>query len=157
MKRAVFSLAGVVVLVMLARVEGFACTCGLPPMNSPLKRQVRAAPGESRAVFSGKVLEVRGDPQTLFVLVRLRVERVWKGAPRAEARIFTGRGGGDCGYQFEVGESYLVYAYRWREGELGTNICQRTAKLSEAAKDLQILGKGRSAPRRPAGKGAGRL
>jgi hypothetical protein len=54
MKRALFSLAGVVVLVMLARVEGFACTCGLPPMNSPLKRQVRAALGESRSEETGE-------------------------------------------------------------------------------------------------------
>src|SRR5688500_11946069 len=157
MKRAVFSLAGVVVLVMLARVDGFACTCGVPNPNQSLKRQVRAALSESRAVFSGRVLEVADDPQTLSVMVRLRVERSWKGVTRGEVRLVTGRGGGDCGYRFEVGESYLVYAYGPRASELSTNICQRTAKLSEAAKDLQVLGKGRGVPRRPAGKGAGGL
>ena len=157
MKRALFSLVGVVVLVMLARVEGFACTCGVPNLNQSLKRQVRAALSESRAVFSGRVLEVKDDPEAFGVLVKLRVERYWKGSPPSEVRLSTGRGGGDCGYRFEVGGSYLVYAYGSGAGGLGTNICQRTARLSEAAKDLQVLGKGRGVLRRPAGKGAGGL
>ena len=155
MKRALLSLVGVAVLLLLARVEGFACTCALPFPNSPLQKQVRVALRESRAVFSGKVLEVTEDPQTLHVAVRLRVERVWKGSPREVVRIFTGRGGGDCGYQFEVGQSYLVYAYKWRETELGTNICQRTAKLSEASGDLRVLGRGKGVPRPPRWKGTG--
>ena len=154
MKRVVFSLVGVVVLVMLARVEGFACTCASPYPTPSLKTQVRTALSEARAVFSGKVLEVTDDPQALSVVVRLRVERVWKGSPGREVRLVTGRGGGDCGYSFEVGGSYLVYAYESGAGGLGTNICQRTARLSEAAKDLQVLGKGRGAARQPVRKGA---
>ena len=157
MKRALFSSVGIVVLIMLARADGFACTCALPYPMPSLKTQVRTALTEARAVFSGKVLEVKDDPQALSVVVRLRVERVWKGSPRGEVRLVTGRGGGDCGYRFEVGGSYLVYAYGSGAGGLGTNICQRTARLSEAAKDLQVLGKGRGVPRRPAGKGAGGL
>jgi hypothetical protein len=155
MKRALLSLVGVVALLLLAGVEGFACTCALPFPNPPLQKQVRTALNESRAVFSGKVLEVTEDPQTFYVTVRLRVERVWKGSPREDVRIFTGRGGGDCGYRFEVGRSYLVYAYKWREGELGTNICQRTAKLSEASGDLRVLGRGKGMPRQSGGKGTG--
>lgn len=150
-------MAGVVVLVMLARVEGFACTCGAPNPNQSLKRQVTAALSESRAVFSGRVLEVTDNPEAFGVVVKLRVERHWKGSPPLEVRLFTGRGGGDCGYRFEVGERYLVYAYGPRASELSTNICQRTAKLSEAAKDLRVLGKGRGVPRRPVRKGAGGL
>lgn len=155
MKRSLLSLVGVAALLLLARVEGFACTCALPFPNTPLRKRVGVALKESRAVFSGKVLEVMEDPQTLHVAVRLRVERVWKGSPRAEVRILTGRGGGDCGYQFEVGQSYLVYAYKWREAELGTNICQRTAKLSEASGDLRVLGRGKGVPRQSRGKGRG--
>ena len=155
MKRSLLSLAGVAALLLLAEVEDFACTCALPFPKPPLQKQVRVALNESRAVFSGKVLEVTEDPQTPHVTVRLSVERVWKGSPREEVRILTGRGGGDCGYQFEVGQSYLVYAYRWREGELGTNICQRTAKLSEASGDLRVLGRSKGVPRQSRGKGAG--
>lgn len=156
MKRALFSTVGVVALVMLACVDGFACTCAAPDPGLPLKRQVGMALNESRAVFSGKVLEVREDAQTLSVVVRLRVERFWKGSPTREVRIMTGRGGGDCGYHFEVGESYLVYAHGAGDGSLSTNICQRTARLSEASKDLRVLGRGRGVPRRWGGKASGR-
>jgi hypothetical protein len=75
------------------------------------------------------------------VLVRFRVESVWKGKAFQEVTIFTGQGGGDCGYRFEVGESYLVYAYGSNEN-LSTNICQRTAPRS-ADGDMKLLGKGK--------------
>ena len=153
MKRALFSAFGVVALILLASVDGFACTCAVPEPGLPLKRQVRMALNESRAVFSGKVLEVKEDPETLSVVVRLRVERFWKGSPPGEVHVVTGRGGGDCGYHFEVGESYLVYAHKTGEGGLGTNICQRTARLSDASKDLQALGRGSVVPRRSRGTG----
>ena len=153
MKRALFLTVGVIVLVMLACVDAFACTCSLPDSGLSLKRQVSMALNESRAVFSGKVLEVREDAQTFSLVVRLRVERFWKGSPKGEVRVFTWRGGGDCGYRFEVGESYLVYAHGAGDGSLSTNICQRTARLSEASKDLRALGRGRAVPRRSRGTG----
>jgi hypothetical protein len=40
--------------------------------------------------------------------------------------IETGLGGGDCGYAFERGVEYLVYAHRTRAGGLGTGTCSRT-------------------------------
>ena len=157
MKRAVFTAFGVVALLTLARAEVYACTCAVPDPGLPLKRQVRMALNESRAVFSGRVIEVKEDPQAASVVVRLRVERFWKGSPPGEVSVVTGLGGGDCGYRFEVGQSYLVYAHASGGGGLGTNICQRTARLSEASKDLRVLGRGRVAPRPGGGRGEGRL
>jgi hypothetical protein len=57
--------------------------------------------------------------------------------------VVTGRGGGDCGYRFEVGARYLVFAYG-DDAKLETNICQRTKELAQAAEDLKLLGKGKS-------------
>jgi hypothetical protein len=54
--------------------------------------------------------------------------------------VFTGSGGGDCGFPFRRGESYLVYASANTDGWLGTGICGRTAELSRAAADLRELG-----------------
>jgi hypothetical protein len=71
------------------------------------------------------------------------VEKLWKGVLPEEISIVTGRGNGDCGYRFEVGGSYLVYAYGSDESSLSTNICQRTAKLSVAQADLKVLGRGK--------------
>lgn len=46
--------------------------------------------------------------------------------PGAEAVVYTGSGGGDCGYPFVVGTSYLVYAGVGSDGRLSTSICSGT-------------------------------
>jgi hypothetical protein len=43
-----------------------------------------------------------------------------------EAVVYTGSGGGDCGYPFVVGTSYLVYAGVGSDGRLSTGICNGT-------------------------------
>ena len=133
-------LAGVVLL--LASPAVFACTC-LPHAGEPIQKVVAKARNESRAVFSGTVVAIDRKPGDLSVAVRFEVEKFWKGALKKEVTVFTGIGGGDCGYVFEVGQRYLVYAYTHNETGLGTNICQRTASLIDAAKDLKALGKGK--------------
>jgi hypothetical protein len=50
----------------------------------------------------------------------------------------TGNGGGDCGYPFKVGQSYLVYAYE-KSNKLHASLCSRTRLLSEASEDLLYL------------------
>ena len=144
MGRVLLNFLGVAGFVLLASSAGLACTCALPPTSSSIEWQVGAARKEAQAVFSGEVVGVSEGPQDSFnVVVRLRVKRSWKGSRADEVSIVTGRGGGDCGYPFEVGGSYLVYAYAPKGGSLGTNICRRTARLADAGADLKVLGKGR--------------
>lgn len=72
--------------------------------------------------------------------VTLTVERAWKGASdSASLTILTGTGGGDCGYPFVVGESYLVYASPTSVGLPSTTICHRTRPVSDAQLDIQAL------------------
>jgi hypothetical protein len=130
------------VVLLLAAQAGYACDCGLPSAGKPLKQVVARARKKSMAVFSGTVVAIDRKPGDLYVTVRFKIEEFWKGALNKEAAVFTGHGGGDCGYKFEVGQRYLVYAYRYNDTELGTNICQRTADWIEAAEDLKVLGKG---------------
>lgn len=54
--------------------------------------------------------------------------------------VLTGMGGGDCGFPFRRGKSYLVYAYRTGDGSLDVRICGRTRDLTHAAADLRELG-----------------
>jgi len=143
MKRIALSMLGVTALLAFTQTNGLACTCDLPLAKSSLSQQVKQARKQSRAVFSGKVLEIIANPQTFYVEVKLKVESSWKGNLPAEVTVFTGRGGGDCGFHFEVSESYLIYAYGSGNGSLGTNICQRTAGISGAGLDLKILGRGK--------------
>jgi hypothetical protein len=70
--------------------------------------------------------------------VRFRVLERWRERAGATVELTTGAGGGDCGYTFEKGVSYLVFASA-RAGALTTGICSRTRKLTDAAEDLAYL------------------
>lgn len=96
------------------------------------------------AVFAGTVtaisdLDGTGDDR-LFErrLVRFATQRAFRGVEGTTVDVFTGMGGGDCGYAFKTGEQYLVYASR-RQGRLTTGICSRTRPLAEAAEDLKFI------------------
>jgi hypothetical protein len=129
-----------VVVISLATRAGLACECRGPRTGATLKQVVIEARNKSKAVFSGTVVAITKKPGDFYVAVRFKIEESWKGTLSKEATVFTGQGGGDCGYKFEVGQRYLVYAYRYKDADLGTNICQRTASLIEAAEDLKVLG-----------------
>jgi hypothetical protein len=141
MNRNLVLMIGIATLVGFSQIEARACTCDLPRGNLTLRQQVKKAQKHSQAVFLGNVIQILQKPESYGVLVRFRVENAWKGKLTQEVTVFTGHGGGDCGYRFEVGESYLVYAYGSNE-RLSTNICQRTAPRSEGG-DIKLLGKGK--------------
>jgi len=55
-----------------------------------------------------------------------------------EVTVWTGQG--DCGIDFQAGETYLVYAGNDEEtGKLETSVCYRTRRLSDAGSDLAYL------------------
>lgn len=141
MKRAILFLLMLAAITTSSVVDAFACTCGLPLRNVSLKQQVIEARKKSKAVFSGQVVEITANPGVYYIVVKLKVEKTWKSILGEDVSIVTGRGGGDCGFPFTVGETYLVYAYGSGKHKLGTNICQRTATIKEAAEDVKILEK----------------
>jgi hypothetical protein len=77
------------------------------------------------------------DARRVFALA---VGRVFTGSIIGkQTDIATGNGGGDCGYEFEVGRTYLVYASRDTAGILSTHLCTRTKLLDDAKDDLTYL------------------
>src|SRR5687767_8356912 len=103
MKRLLTLAIALAALVGFSWIEARACTCAFPLSNLSLKQQALIAQKQSRAVFLGKVVEVvefEQKPEAYLVSVKLLVERVWKGKVSRRVTIFTGRGGGDCGYHF---------------------------------------------------------
>jgi protocatechuate 3,4-dioxygenase beta subunit len=127
--------ASLITMLLLLAAPAKACSCIVP--GPPCQ-----AYGKSSAVFSGQVLEIvpfeaGGYPQKL---VRFSVSEAFRGMSGSAAEIATGNGGGDCGYPFRVGESYLVYAYRApQDNRLYAGICSRTGPLSEASEDLEYI------------------
>lgn len=113
----------------------FACSCAKP--GTPTQ-ELKI----STAVFSGKVIQI-SEVKIGNLLpkrkVKFNVENSWKAITQKTVSVLTGFGEGDCGFKFEKGESYLVYA-RGSKDALSTSTCGRTKKLAEAREDLSELG-----------------
>jgi hypothetical protein len=108
----------------------YACKCDWPPsVEQELKR--------SKAVFSGKVIDINNEKNNRKIL--FEVDEAWKGV--SETQIILTDEHSSCSLNFFEGESYLVYAYEF-QGDLTTNICDRTIDLRSAEEDLATLGKG---------------
>ncbi len=118
------------VLALLGADAALACSCA--PLPEPQQARDQAA-----AVFTGTVLGITQEGN--LRLVRLRVEESWKGVRCGEVTVTTGLGDADCGYAFQEGQSYLIYADK-QQGKLSTNICTRTKPTAEAGEDLAALG-----------------
>ncbi|WOV88525.1 hypothetical protein QWT69_05265 [Sporosarcina oncorhynchi] len=132
----------IVVTVFLWRpIDAAACSCVMPPPPEQ-------ALNDATAVFSGEVIDISDNVKVINgygKTIRFKVDESWKGIDNGEVAINTGHGGGDCGFQFEVGQSYLVYAVKsdmYAPNTLSTTICNRTVQLANANDDLTALGEG---------------
>lgn len=139
---ATLRLIGLVSLVIILSVEpADACDCvGEPPPCEAFSA--------ATAVFVGEVLDAaqqkedKNEDGTTTVYdvgsIRFQVTEAFSGVTSSIVVISSGTGGGDCGYWFKRGESYLVYAFGEPE-RLSTSFCTRTAPTSDAAEDLAFL------------------
>ncbi len=116
-----------------------ACSCAF---SGPPCRAV----ADATAVFVGKVIGIdnakvaEGGYEFYGRRVRFEIVEAFTGVSGSNAEVYTGYGGGDCGYGFRSGRTYLVYAYREaKSSRLTTGICSRTRPLSEAEEDLTYL------------------
>ena len=133
----------VAVAVLLGvQVSGLACSCVPPP---PPAEALEA----SSAVFAGIVLDVEDhsiiEPTAVTFgdrVVTFRVLRYWKGVDSRIVQVTTSGSGASCGYPFQEGRNYLVYAHG--ESDLVVSLCSRTRRLKDAREDLDALGPGTS-------------
>lgn len=109
-----------------------ACSC--LPLPSPAR-----AFAEADAVFLGKVLSFEAIPASHQRRAHLAVLQIWKGNKSAADTLYTPFDEAGCGYDFRVGETYLIYAFQYGEEPLSTNLCTRTRHASRAAEDLSYL------------------
>jgi hypothetical protein len=108
--------------------------CSCKPIPPPCHEYSNAS-----AVFVGLVTSI-SPIKGAMNLVRLTLERAYKGVDGEDVELETGSHQAACGYGFADGQRYLVYAYRSPEdGRLSTNSCTRTCPLSCADEDLEYL------------------
>ena len=116
-------IAAVILGLMLSPAPVFGCTCAAPPPEVKTASELAAW--------------TRTDAEVLHS---------YRGDKQKPMRLSTGLGGGDCGFDFEVGKQYLVYAFKDEAGELSTNICTRTTRLEKSRGYSRYLRGKRVAP-----------
>jgi hypothetical protein len=127
---ALLALFALTTTLVLVPNRARACSC--------MPQTVEQAKRDADAVFEAHVTEVQAqDP----VRVRAKVVRQFKGAAVEQVELLTARDSAMCGYAFEVGQSYLVYADH-DEGRLHVSLCSRTQRIADADEDLRVLGMG---------------
>jgi hypothetical protein len=129
-------------MILPSRSDACSCVGGIPLCQSLWTTD---------AVFSGQVLgiaEVAEEPGSVFMRrrVTMRVSEVFRGTVGSTVEVITGVGGGDCGYAFQKGEPYLVYASTDAAGTLSTGICSPTKTLASASQEIAYLNQVRSRP-----------
>ena len=133
MRRSFLRLAVIVVLLGLSPAatteRAFACDC--TPL-APLE-----AFEDAVAVFSGRAVAISGD---FPVDITFDVYSVWKGPEASEIVVTTSiLWAGDCGYPFEQGGEYLVYAF---DEALVVWLCGGTVPLQYAQDEVALLDAG---------------
>jgi Carboxypeptidase regulatory-like domain len=133
-------------LVLAVPVTTWACSCAPPGPACE-------AAWKASAVFVGTVTDLTREHKTpdasgniqingfLGTRAVFEVSEAFIGMEGRgkEVEIRTGMGGGDCGYSFQLGETYLVYAYKTNDGLLTTGICSNTRPAGQAKTDLTYL------------------
>jgi hypothetical protein len=99
------------------------------------------------AVFSGKVIEISSSGNYDRNTVTFDVDKTWKGNNDPIIVVSADPDYSSCGNSFDLGESWLVYAYG--KSKLSTSVCSRTTRLEYAQEDLKALGPGKIAPPAP--------
>jgi hypothetical protein len=152
MKRIPFYITIGTFLLLISHSEMFACSCVPPQYGESIGSQVRKAKVSSEVVFTGEVMKVVENFDDSYMSVELKVLKSWKGQASKEITILTGVHDGNCRFNFQVGIKYLIYASKssmYTEGKkhLITTMCDRTAELSNAQKDIILLNKSRKSLR----------
>lgn len=152
---AVLFLLGIVVSLASMAESSLACTC--PPADGKTMRDIAVWYSDgwnaSKVVFEGVVEEQEvktgpiGAPSNAFSMtlagahraVSIRVLRLYRGQAKGTVIVLTGMGLGDCGFDFETGKQYLVYADRIDAVNLFTSICTGTSPVEQAGPALRFL------------------
>jgi hypothetical protein len=116
-------------------INALACDC-VPEVEMSLEFH------RTRTIFVGRVTKIEPDASSkgALLVVTFEVTDDLKVTNRSIIKIKTSSSGRACGYEFRLGQMYLVYANLARPG-LMTSVCSRTTHLSKAKNDLLFITK----------------
>lgn len=114
-----------------------ACSCLVMDLEESID--------QAAAIFEGRVVSIEkaegSEEGPIMLRVTFDVVRSFKGKVPEELTLRTADNSAACGYAFEKGTSYLVYAHDTGAG-LGAGLCSRTQPIEQAGEDLAKLGAG---------------
>ena len=116
--------------ILIKSRPAYGCSC-VRPESASIEREA------STVVFTGEVVSIAPIEEGYFV--EFGVSERWKGPEGETIQVKTAANSAACGYAFDIGERYLVYAVG-EETDLSVNICGRTAPLDSAAEDIIEFG-----------------
>lgn len=121
------------VTTMMAIPPVYSCSCvPTPPPEQAFQ--------DADAVLMGKVISIQNGPGQYYITAKLRVSKIWKGERDfSTALITTSDDGAMCGFNFQTGKSYVIYAYKNQDGRFQTNNCTRSRSSEHATEDLAYL------------------
>ena len=134
-------------LVFVAQISVYACSCG--DLDIPLSQKVAGWLRSSNAVFSGEAIKLEKIPGTRDLVATFAVDEFWKGDIAPTIEIRTSMDGASCGYDFKIGTSYLVYAFK-QPRALTTGLCGGNRPRYDKSRedDIKFLGKGKPPKKR---------
>ena len=152
-----FAILSVVILTHLTTAT-FACTCigkDKQTTENELNFADLAVKGKIIAVTnfdyydttSYSVAGLKFDPKQSGYLIRkykvfsLAVDTKFKAGKITSdtVQIVTGYGGGDCGYEFEIGKDYIVFAEAWKEKTI--TLRHKKRKIKRKLTEITIANK----------------
>src|SRR5581483_10647428 len=145
-----------IALMLLACVPaGVACTCMAGQTGTTMLDEAKwqVDKSEADAIFEGTVTaqELKGGsaaapanamsmtPAGAHREVTIAVSQRYRGTVPQTVTVLTGLGTGDCGFDFEVGKSYVVFGSFVQGGTFFTSICTGTELSERAGATLRYL------------------
>jgi hypothetical protein len=123
----------VLILILLVVGANIAYSCEPVIPKHPFR--------DAKTVFFGEFVEATETNDRCLRVVKFKIERYWKGKPTEYVTLETPTTL-CCGYNFRVGEKYLVYAYREKSSRLETSVGWVLAD-DLAEERIKKLGKGK--------------
>jgi len=137
MKKIIILILSVFLFITLNTNQTFACSC---MMNESPNISMEKA----KSVFIWKVSKIEESSIVNNLMdyrknyVTFSVSSSIKWTSDNEITIVTAKDSATCWYNFEESKDYIVYTY-WEEEIEEVSLCSRTALLTDAKEDLEIL------------------
>lgn len=139
-KLMMFVVLGCMLLSMLSLIgveKAYACSCIMPGTY-------QEEMDKNTHVLDATVVDLKEhDQYTLDV--ELEVSGVWKGEAERETHILTPNNSAACGYSFNIGARYAVFAQE-HDGVLHVSLCSATEPIADTSSIFDELGEPEKLP-----------